>query len=88
MVIVNMKDWEIGGFKMVQSYGGVPNWGDQGYAYMMYKTVADKFGQGGIWNHSVYVLDAKENCEPQATMKVTITHNSRDKTQSCSRCIE
>ena len=76
---VNMKDWEIGGFKMVQSYGGVPNWGDQGYAYMMYKTVADKLGQGGIWNHSVYVLDVKENLEPQATMKVTLTHNSRDK---------
>jgi hypothetical protein len=76
--VVNMKDWEIGGFKMVQSYGGVPNWGDQGYAYMMYKTVADNLGQGGIWNHSVHVLDVKESCEPQATMRVTLTHDNRN----------
>jgi hypothetical protein len=76
---VNMKDWEIGGFKMVQSYGGVPNWGDQGFAYMMYKTVADRLGQGGIWNHSIHVLDVKEDCNPQATMKVTLTHTSRNK---------
>ena len=76
--VVDMKDWEIGGFKMVQSYGGVPNWGDQGYAYMMYKTVADDLGEGGIWNHCVYVLDVKETCEPQATMKVTLTHIKRD----------
>lgn len=77
--VVDMKDWEIGGFKMVQSYGGVPGWGDQGFAYMMYKTVADKLGQGGIWNHCVHVLNVKENCAPQATMKVRLTHNSRDK---------
>ena len=77
--VVNMKDWEIGGFKMVQSYGGVPNWGDQGYAYMMYKTVADRLGQGGIWNNCVHVLHVKENCEPQATVKVNLTHDSRDK---------
>ena len=76
---VDMKDWEIGGFKMVQSYGGVPNWGDQGYAYMMYKTVADVLGEGGIWNHSVFVLDVKESCTPQATMKVTMTHNKRNR---------
>lgn len=76
--VVNMKDWEIGGFKMVQSYGGVPGWGDEGFAYMMYKTVADVLGGGGIWNNCVHVLDAKETCEPQATMKVTLTHDSRN----------
>lgn len=77
--VVDMKDWEIGGFKMVQSYGGVPGWGDDGFAYMMYKTVADNLGEGGIWNHCVYVLNVKETCEPQATMKVTITHDKRDR---------
>jgi hypothetical protein len=75
--VVNMKDWEIGGFKMVQSYGGVPNWGNQGYAYMMYKTVADKLGQGGIWNHCVHVLDVKEAYEPQLTAKITLKHDRR-----------
>ncbi|MBU2650520.1 MAG: T9SS type A sorting domain-containing protein [Bacteroidetes bacterium] len=75
---VNMKDWEIGGFKMANSYGGVPNWGNQGFAYMMYKTVADKLGSGGIWNHCVHVLDAKQNCNPQLTMKVTLKHDCRE----------
>ena len=75
--VVNMKDWEIGGFKMVQSYGGVPNWGNQGYAYMMYKTVADKLGQGGIWNHCVHVLDVKETYEPQLTAKILLKHDRR-----------
>jgi hypothetical protein len=75
---VDMKDWEIGGFKMVQSYGGVPNWGDQGFAYMMYKTVADNLGSGGIWNHCVHVLDVKESYEPKLTAKVTLKHSRRD----------
>ncbi len=75
--VVNMKDWEIGGFKMVQSYGGVPNWGDQGFAYMMYKTVADNLGSGGIWNHCVHVLDVKATCDPKLTAKIILKHNRR-----------
>ncbi len=76
--VVDMKDWEIGGFKMAQSYGGVPGWGNQGFAYMMYKTLADDLGSGGIWNHSAHILDAKTNCEPQLTIKVTFKHNRRE----------
>jgi len=75
--VVNMKDWEIGGFKMVQSYGGVPNWGNQGYAYMMYKTIADNLGSGGIWNHCVHVLDVKASCDPKLTARITLNHNRR-----------
>ncbi len=75
--VVNMKDWEIGGFKMVQSYGGVPNWGNQGYAYMMYKTVADDLGQGGVWNHCVHVLDVKEEYESQLVAKINLKHDRR-----------
>lgn len=75
--IVNLKDWEIGGFKAVNSYGGVPNWGNGGYTYMMYKTLADELGSGGIWNHSTHVLDVKENHEPQITAKVVIKHTAR-----------
>lgn len=75
--VVNMKDWEIGGFKMVQSYGGVPNWGNAGYAYMMYKTVADDLGSGGIWNHCVHVLDVKETYDPKLTAKIVLKHTQR-----------
>ncbi len=74
---VNMKDWEIGGFKMVQSYGGVPNWGNQGFAYMMYKTVADNLGSGGIWNHCVHILDVKETYDPLLTARVIVKHVRR-----------
>ncbi len=75
--IINVKDWEIGGFKFVNSYGGVPNWADEGFCYMMYKTVADEYGQGGIWNNTVNTLKVKENCSPQLTMKITLKHNRR-----------
>lgn len=76
--VVDMKDWEIGGLKMAQSYGGVPGWGDQGFAYMMYKTLADDLGDGGIWNHSVHIIDVKETCNPQLTMKITLKHTVRE----------
>jgi hypothetical protein len=75
--VVDMKDWETGGFKMVQSYGGGPNWGNGGYAYMMYKTVADVLGNGGIWNHCVHVLDVKETYDPKLTAKIIIKHSLR-----------
>ena len=75
--IINVKDWEIGGFKFVNSYGGVPNWGDDGFSYMMYKTVADEYGQGGIWNNTVNTLNVKENYSPQLTMKVVLKHSRR-----------
>jgi len=75
--VVDIKDWEIGGFKFVNSYGGVPGWGDEGFCYMMYKTVAEKYGEGGIWNNTVHVLNAKEDLEPQLTMKIKIEHNCR-----------
>jgi hypothetical protein len=75
---VTIKDWEVGGFKFVNSYGGVPNWGDSGYCYMMYKTVADIFGEGGIWNNTVNVLKPKYDCSPQLTMKVSLTYTCRN----------
>ena len=75
---VDLKDWEIGGFKMVQSYGGVPNWGDNGYAYMMYKTLADDLGSGGVWNHSVHILDVKPEYDPLLTARVILTHDLRN----------
>jgi len=77
--VVDMRDWEIGGLIIVNSYGGVPNWGDGGYAYAMYKTLAEPYGSGGIWNNAVHVLKPKVNSEPQLTMKITLKHDSREK---------
>jgi len=75
--IVDMKDWEVGAMKFVNSYG--ENWADSGYCYMMYKVIADELNDGGIWNHVVHVLDVNEDYSPLLTMKVAFRHNSREK---------
>ncbi len=76
--VIDMRDWEIGGAKIAQSYGGAPSWGDEGFCYIMYKTLADELGNGGIWNHAVHVLDVKPAYDPQLTMKVVMNHDCRN----------
>lgn len=73
--IVDMKDWEIGGLKYVNSYGTY--WADSGFSYMLYRTLALKYGQGGIWNNSVHILHADTVYQPLLTAKVTLKHNKR-----------
>ncbi len=76
-LVVDMKDWEIGGFKFINSFGD--QWADSAFCYMMYKTVAEEKQEGGIWNKSVYVIDVKEDYEPLLTYKINLKHSSRDK---------
>jgi len=76
--VVDMHDWEKGGLKFANGYAGL-GWGNSGFCYTMYKNLADNIGYGGIWNHTVYVVDVKQTCDPQLTMKVTLKHNSRNK---------
>lgn len=73
--IVDMQDWEIGGLKFVNSYG--TEWGDSGFCYMLYRTLAMKYGQGGIWNNSVHVLQADTAYQPLLTIKARVKHNKR-----------
>lgn len=75
--IVDMKDWEKGALIMVNSWG--TGWGNQGKAYMMYKTLAEHSGDGGIYSGLVYGIHVKEAQTPQLLLKVKMTHNSRDK---------
>lgn len=75
--LVNMQDWEIGGLRFTDSYIDGVNWADSGFCYMMYKTLADNVGEGGIWNHAVHVVKVKEDYEPQLTMKVKVRHSCR-----------
>lgn len=77
--VIDARDWEIGGFKMANTYGSINYWGDEGFAYMMYKSVADLSGQGGIWNNTVIIVDAIDNYEPSLTAKVSLLHNCRNK---------
>ncbi|MCX6258825.1 MAG: T9SS type A sorting domain-containing protein [Bacteroidia bacterium] len=76
--VVDLKDWEIGAFKMCNTYGGGPAWGDQGFAYVMYRTMAMPYGSGGIWSNSAYVQYCRKNTEPLLTMKITLKHTSRN----------
>jgi PKD repeat protein len=72
---VDMKDWEIGGVKFVNSYG--TNWGDLGFCYALYSTLAMKYGGGGIWNNAAHVIDADSAYSPQLTIKALVRHNKR-----------
>ncbi len=76
---VNILDWEMGGVKLANSYYA-SSWGDAGFSYLLYSGLCRKMNpQGGPWNGMVHVIKAKENTEPQATFKVKLTHDSRNK---------
>lgn len=74
--LVDMRDWEIGGLKFVNSYGD--DWTDDGYCYMLYRTLAENVYYGGIWDNQVYVVDVREEYEPAMTIKFKISHNQRE----------
>lgn len=76
--VIDIRDWEIGGFKMANTFGSISGWGDQGFSYMMYKSVADAFQEGGIWNNTVAIIDVKDNYEPQLTAKVSLNYGCRN----------
>ncbi|RLD45426.1 MAG: hypothetical protein DRI89_01155 [Bacteroidetes bacterium] len=75
--LVNMKDWEYGALLFANSHG--ENFADSGYCYMMYRTLADEYGSGGIWNSAVHVLTVKETYTPKLTIRVKLNYNSREK---------
>ncbi|MCK9616472.1 MAG: T9SS type A sorting domain-containing protein [Lentimicrobiaceae bacterium] len=77
--IVDMKDWEVGGYKVANTYGGINTWGDQGFSYVMYRTFAEQLEEGGIWNSAVHGVYVNENYDPQLTIKATVTHSNRSK---------
>lgn len=77
--VVNVRDWEIGGFKFANTYSGGPNFGNDGFSYMTYKSCADPSENGGIWNNAVHVIFAKEQCNPLLTARITLKHECRNK---------
>lgn len=73
--LVDMRDWEIGGLKFVNSYG--TSWADSGYCYMLYRTLALKYREGGIWNNSVHIVFPDTVSKPMLTIKSTVQYNKR-----------
>ncbi len=76
---LGMKDWERGAIIMVNSWG--TNWGNQGKAYVMYKTLAETLDNGGIHANKVYGINVKETQTPQLFLKVKMEHTLRSKIQ-------
>jgi len=80
--IVDMRDWEIGAFRIVNTYNGSQSpivWADSGFCYVMYRVLPYHNSHGGLWDKAIYVVDPKENYEPLLTAKVNMTYDSRDK---------
>lgn len=75
--VVDMKDWEVGALIMVNTWGTY--FGDAGKAYVMYKTLADGVGDGGIYNHLVNGIYIEDNVVPELTMRVKMQYNKRNK---------
>ena len=75
---ITPRDWEIGGFRFANTYSGGPSFGNNGFSYMTYKSAADPYGGGGIWNNAIHVLYAKEDCSPQLTAKISLKHTCRN----------
>jgi len=75
--IVTVKDWEIGGFKFVNSFG--PEHADSGFCYVMYKAMAEEKPSNGVWNKSVYIQMVEGDYVPLLAFKVKLKHNSRNK---------
>ncbi len=73
--ILDMRDWEVGALKFVNSYGEY--WADSGFCYMMYKTLADEEVDGGIWTNTVHILDVKKDHDTRMTYKVSLEHDYR-----------
>ncbi|MCB2221121.1 MAG: T9SS type A sorting domain-containing protein [Bacteroidetes bacterium] len=72
---INMKDWEIGGVILANSWG--EDWADSGFCYVMYNVLAQEKQDGGIWNKQVNVFDVKQNYQPTITFKINLEHDSR-----------
>jgi len=75
--IVDLRDWEIGGVIMVNSWG--QSFGDNGKAYVMYRTLALSVAEGGIWNNLLHVIRTRTDYAPQVNLKAIVKHTSRNK---------
>lgn len=63
--IVDLRDWEIGGLKLVNSYGNGN--GNDGFWWLPYRFLADKYA---------YTIDVIEN-EPQIVLRTELQHDVR-----------
>ena len=75
--IIDMNDWEMGALILANTWG--KGWGNGGFAYCLYSVLAREGHDGGIWNKSVHMVMPVEQIDPVVTMRVKMTHTSRNK---------
>lgn len=73
--IVDMKDWEIGGLRMVNSWG--TTWADGGKAWVPYRTLALDAVDGGIFYSTVSSMRARASYTTSLKLKAHVSHNQR-----------
>lgn len=74
--VVTMEDWEIGAMLVVNSWGSAYN---NGKLWVMYRLLAAKLKDGGIWNNAAMVVKPKKTFEPLLTVKAKIRYNERNR---------
>ena len=74
---VDLQDWEIGAFKIVNSWG--PSWNDSGFAYASYRLFATPEDQKGIRRgNKVFGMHAIKSYSPKLTLRATVTDSIRN----------
>ena len=74
--IVDMRDWEIGGLLMVNSWG--TGWGNGGKCWVMYRTLAIDVTEGGINGNTVHTVKTKNVFTPQLKLKASVNYSDRN----------
>lgn len=74
--IIDIRDWERGGFKYAESFG--TDWGDNGFGYIMYKCFADSYEENGFLNNDVGVIKPLKTYNPMLTAKVKLKYEDRN----------
>jgi len=73
---VDMKDWEIGGLLMANSWGS--GWVDFGKIWVAYRTLALALEEGGIWMNAVHTIRIRDDFSPSLYLKSTINFSDRE----------
>ncbi|MBU4485556.1 MAG: T9SS type A sorting domain-containing protein [Candidatus Delongbacteria bacterium] len=73
--IVDMRDWEIRGLLMANSWG--TGWANGGKAWVAYRTLALSLEDGGIWTNTVHTIRIRDDFSPNLYLKTTINFSDR-----------